>query len=214
MQNLNQIPEKTSVFVLDIEGEKREKDRLHTLGVLPEKIITVIKNPQNKSPLIIEADETRFALSKDIAKHIYASHILREHDLIFNAHHKKTQQRTLILQELKKQKGHFSLSEFTKAVHKKDKKIGTITVYRTLKFLTKKGILEILKLSDGSKKFEIKKGHHDHIICENCGSIIEFRNESIENLQKEIAKKHQVKLDSHKLKLFAKSCPDCGGKAK
>ena len=209
MKKLTQIPERTSVFILEIESKKKEQERLYSLGVLPESIITVIKNPKNNNPLVIEIDESRFALSGEIAKKITVTHILDGQDFIFDAQHKKTEQRSLILKELKKQKGHFSLDEFTRKVQQKDQKIGNITVYRTLKLLTQKGILEVLKLPDGTNKFEIKKGHHDHIICESCGSIIEFRNEEMEALQEKIAKNHQIELHGHKVELFAKSCPEC-----
>lgn len=209
MKKLSEITEKTSVFILEIETDKKNQERLYSLGVLPAKIITVMKNPQNNSPLIIEVDESRFAISRDIAQEITVNHVLDGQDFIFDAQHKKTEQRAFILKELKRQKEHFSLNDFTAQLRKKDSKIGTITVYRTLKLLTEKGILEILTLPDGTKMFEIKKGHHDHIICENCSSIIEFHNEEMERLQEEIAEKHQIELDSHKVKLFAKTCPKC-----
>lgn len=209
MKKLTQILEKTSVFVVDVVTEKKEKDRLYSLGVVPEKIITVIKNSQNKTPLIIEIEESRFVISHDLAKNILVVYVLDEQDFIFDAQHKKTQQRTFILNELKKQKGHFSLDEFTEKLRKKDAKIGAITIYRTIKLLTEKGILETLELADGIRKFEIKKGHHDHIICENCGSIMDFVNEEMEKLQTKIAEQHDVEIESHKMKLFAKNCPNC-----
>ena len=209
MKKLSNISEKNSVFILEIESDKKNQERLYSLGVLPAKIITVIKNPQNKSPLIIEVDESRFAVSHDLAQKIIVTHVLDGQNFIFDAQHKKTEQRVFILKELKKQKGHFSLNEFTEKLRKKDSKIGTITVYRTLKLLTEKGILEVLDLPDSTKVFEIKKGHHDHIICDNCGSIIEFHNEEMERLQEKIAEKHDIELDSHKVRLFAKKCPKC-----
>jgi len=209
MKKLTQITEKISVFVLAIETDKKERERLYSLGVLPESIIVVIKNSKNNAPLIIEIDESRLAIAKNIAEKIIVSYVLDEESFIFDAQHKKTEQRSFILKELKKQKSHFSLDEFTQKLHKKNKKIGNITIYRTLKLLTKKGILEVLNLPNGTNKFEIKKGHHDHIICENCGSIMEFHNEKMEKLQKEIAKKNKIELDYHKMKLFAKNCPFC-----
>lgn len=209
MQNLTQIAEQTAVFILEIQGDKTERERLYTLGIVPEKMITVIKNPKGNTPLVVEVLNSRFILSKEIAKHILVAKVLDNQDLIFDKQHKKTKQRELILNFLKMQEGHFSLSEFTEEVRKKDQKIGTITVYRTLKFLESKGILEVIKLANGQKVFEIKKGHHDHIICEKCASIIEFHNEDLEKLQEKIAEQHNVELDSHNLKFFVESCPKC-----
>lgn len=210
MQKLSQIPAQTSVFVLEVEGNKQEKDRLHSLGFIPERIITVIQNPKGKMPMVVEVFNSRFAVSKDIANEVFVSNVLDSQSLIFDAHHnKKTDQRDLILQVLKNQKGHFALSEFTETVRKEDQKIGKITVYRTLKLLVEKGILEVIAMPDGQRMFELKKGHHDHIICEKCGEIMEFHNDEIEKLQEKIAKQHNVELNKHKLKLFAESCPKC-----
>ena len=209
MKNLSQISAHTTVFILEIKGNETEKKRLYSLGIIPEKMITVIKNPKGKMPLVVEVLNSRFALSKEIAKDIVVSNVLDSQSLIFDAHHKKTKQRELILNFLKTQEGHFSLDEFTEKIRKKDQKIGTITVYRTLKFLESKGILEVIELADGQRVFEIKKGHHDHIICENCSSIIEFHNDDLEKLQEKIAEEHNVELNDHKLKLFSESCPQC-----
>ena len=66
-----------------------------------------------------------------------------------------------------------------------------------------------LELPDGGKKFEVKKGHHDHIICKNCGAIIEFHDAELEELQKKIALKHGIELDSHRMQLFGGECREC-----
>ena len=49
---------------------------------------------------------------------------------------------------------------------------------------------------------EIKKQHHDHLICTKCGKIIEFMNDDLETLQEKISDKHQFRLDSHVMTLF------------
>jgi len=78
MKKLSIISEKTRVLILEIEVDKKEQERLYSLGVLPKKIITVVRNPKNKSPLIIEIDESRFALSKNITDNITVTHLLEE----------------------------------------------------------------------------------------------------------------------------------------
>lgn len=192
---------------MGIESEKNVQARLHSLGVLPGKIISVIRNSKSRNPLVIEIEESRFVLSRELAKQIYVINILS--DFIFDSHHKKTQQRILILNELKKQKGHFSLEQFTERVQKLHPTIGNVTIYRTLKLLIEKGILEVTELPSGSRKFEVKKGHHDHFICKDCGAIVDFENTALEKLQKQIAKSYQVELEGHELKLFTKRCAKC-----
>ena len=40
--------------------------------------------------------------------------------------------------------------------------------------------------NDNQSAYEIKKSHHDHLICTRCGDIIEFVNEDLEKLQEHI----------------------------
>lgn len=58
-------------------------------------------------------------------------------------------------------------------------------------------------ISKGVTAFELtQQHHHDHLICLDCGKVIEFSNESIESLQREIAKQHGIKLTNHSLYLY------------
>ncbi len=62
------------------------------------------------------------------------------------------------------------------------------------------------------KKFEIaNKPHHDHLICESCGKIVEFENEEIEKLQHKIAEESGFKLTDHLMQLYG-ICRECQNK--
>jgi len=54
------------------------------------------------------------------------------------------------------------------------------------------------------------KKHHDHLVCINCGKIIEFYNEDVERLQDEICRKYQFVATEHRLgiKGYCKECQD------
>jgi len=55
----------------------------------------------------------------------------------------------------------------------------------------------------GHSVFELNRGgHHDHMVCLKTGKVIEFKNEEIERIQKEIAEKHGYKLEEHSLVLY------------
>jgi hypothetical protein len=54
----------------------------------------------------------------------------------------------------------------------------------------------------------ISKGHHDHLICQVCGSVIEFENDGIEKLQNRITNEHSFNIVSHRLEIFG-ICKDC-----
>jgi len=220
-KNFLSIKEGKSVFVRSIECDKKDTDRLNSLGVFPYKIITMIKNEGGKNPIIMEISDDRFAVNKKIAEKIIVSDIFCD-DIIFDEKHKKTMQKLIILKKIKKikkikkMKKHFSLKEIKKTVQNSEdgKSIGDTTIYRMIKFLTEKGILETITTSTGEKFFELKKSHHDHVICENCGNILEFRKEEIEKLQKDIEIEKNIESKGHLLQIFAKTCPKCKGKKK
>lgn len=50
--------------------------------------------------------------------------------------------------------------------------------------------------------------HHDHLICTKCGKIVEFRNNSLEGLQLEIASEHGFHMLQHKMEIYG-LCEDC-----
>ena len=66
--------------------------------------------------------------------------------------------------------------------------ISLSTVYRTVRLFEEEGIIERHEFRDGRARYErVDKQHHDHLIDMKTGNVIEFRNEKIEELQKQIA---------------------------
>ena len=88
--------------------------------------------------------------------------------------------------------------------------IGIATVYRTLKLLKESGLCKEIRLDDGVTRYEhlYKHDHHDHLICSECGDLIEVLDPEIETLQKKLAKKHGFRIDSHKLEIYG-TCREC-----
>ena len=124
---------------------------------------------------------------------------------------KFTSQREAILQTLYENPQHFTSENLYMLVKQKhpDLNIGIATVYRTLALLEESGLVSSISLGIQGKKFEIaNKPHHDHLICEACGKIIEFENEKIEELQHQIAKENDFILTDHLMQLYG-ICPEC-----
>ena len=89
------------------------------------------------------------------------------------------------------------------------------TVYRTLTLLVEGGFLAEFDAGQGRKLYEHILGHqhHDHLLCTQCGLIVEFRNDRIESLQEEVAEAHSFVLTSHRLTLEG-LCLNCQQAAK
>ena len=93
---------------------------------------------------------------------------------------------------------------------KKGKSISRATVYRTIDLLVKNNLVRKLELGDGRARYESKmnSSHHDHLICMDCGDILEFVDDEIESKQEEIALQNGFVLKKHIHQLFG-SCKKC-----
>ena len=123
---------------------------------------------------------------------------------------KITKQRRSVLKIFLECNNHVSVEELYNIVLKTEPKIGLATVYRTLALLTKSGLALEMDFGDGQKRYEssYKSVHHDHMLCTECGKILEFNHPLIEKYQEEVALQKNFKITSHKLDLFG-LCQDC-----
>ena len=123
---------------------------------------------------------------------------------------KTSQKRSIIIEYFLHEDKHFSVEELYNEIKKIRSGISYSTVYRTLKLLTSYGLADECNFDDGISKFEPvhKTHHHDHLICKNCGKIIEFKNSKIEKLQQDVAKKYKFSIKFHRLALYG-LCIDC-----
>jgi Fur family ferric uptake transcriptional regulator len=128
---------------------------------------------------------------------------------------KATKQREEILNIFLNSSGHKSLAQIYAQVAKTNPKIGYVTVYRTLKLLTRLGLATRRKFEDGETRYEpASEGtHHDHLICLDCGKIIEFEDQTLETLQKGVAQRYRFKISYHLMELYGR-CEECARRKK
>ena len=122
---------------------------------------------------------------------------------------KLTEQRRVIAKVLSESKSeygesdHPDVDELYNRVSKIDSKISIATVYRTVKLFEEAGILTKHDFKGGKARYEaIVESHHDHLIDIKTGEIIEFVDEEIEKVQKQVANKYGYTLVDHKLELY------------
>ena len=98
---------------------------------------------------------------------------------------------------------HISAEELYKKLLDQGDEIGLATVYRVLNQFDDAGIVTRHHFEGGKSVFELAtQEHHDHLVCLDCGKVIEFSDEVIEQRQTEIAKKHNICLTNHSLYLY------------
>lgn len=116
---------------------------------------------------------------------------------------KMTDQRRVIAKVLSEAADHPDVEELYQRASAVDPRISIATVYRTVKLWEEANILERHDFGDGRARYEeAPEIHHDHLIDIKSGEIIEFRNEEIERLQHEVAKRLGFRLVGHRLELF------------
>ena len=127
---------------------------------------------------------------------------------------RSTDQRRVIVDIFLASGDHVSIEELLSRVRAQDPRVGYATVYRTLKLLTECGVAFERKFGDGLTRYELadESSHHDHLICVDCGKIVEFEEPKIEELQESIAARHGFILKTHKHEMYG-SCADCQAKA-
>lgn len=114
-----------------------------------------------------------------------------------------TEQRRVIARVLSEAHDHPDVEELYRRASAVDENISIATVYRTVRLFEEAGILERHDFRDGRSRYEeVPESHHDHLIDMKTGKVIEFMNEEIEALQKEVARKLGFKLVDHRLELY------------
>lgn len=120
-----------------------------------------------------------------------------------------TKQRDEIIEKILEAKGHFEIEDIVLDFKKQNLDVSRSTIYRTLSILKELGIVnEVIKYKNKTLYEVALKGHHDHLVCEKCGKIIEFHSEEIEELQNKICKGYNFKPTFHRLEIYG-LCEDC-----
>ena len=123
---------------------------------------------------------------------------------------KLTKERIAVLKEVFSSHIHFEPENLYLRIKDSGSKASRASVYRTLNLLVESGLVEKVTRTEKSNVYEHTFGHthHDHMICDGCGSIIEFYSEKLENLQKEICLGNGFDGRSHTLEIHG-YCAEC-----
>ena len=123
---------------------------------------------------------------------------------------KHSKQRVNVLRHFLDTSGHMTVDDLYRVIRRKNPRIGRTTIYRALKVFVAAQLAEAIELRDGLTRFEHKflHAHHDHMICTECGTILEFLSPEIERLQDEIADAYGFLIESHRHQIFGR-CQKC-----
>lgn len=119
---------------------------------------------------------------------------------------KVTLPRIKILELLEHADGkHLTAEDIYRELITHDADIGLATVYRVLTQFEAAGLVTKHNFEGGQSVYELDRGkHHDHMVDVETGKVVEFVNEDIERLQREIAEKAGYSLVDHSLVLYVR----------
>lgn len=139
-------------------------------------------------------------------RHVFHEHLKGE-SLRFTAPREK------ILNYLLSADRHLSVEDIYGTLRKEG--IGRATVFRTLKMLEDCRLVDRVTSPNGNPRFEVKmeRPHHDHLICIECGTIMEIQWPEIEKIQEKASRQAGFTTLWHRHELFGR-CRDCAGRTK
>lgn len=120
-----------------------------------------------------------------------------------------TKSRKKIADEIFQISDHFDATSLWARLHEKTN-ISMSTIYRTLDLLLDAGLLREVDLGETHSHYEhvFNQAEHGHIICQECGKVMEFTSEQVDKLIKEAAEERGVDIKNYRLQVFG-SCEDC-----
>lgn len=126
---------------------------------------------------------------------------------------RSTKERYVVLEEIMGGDGHFDAEELYARLRTHGHKVSRATVYNTLDLLVECGIISKYSFGEKHRRYEKAFGRprHDHLICLECGEIIEFVNERLNKIQAEVCKENDFTMQSSTLQIFG-ICANCANK--
>lgn len=98
---------------------------------------------------------------------------------------------------------HLSAEDIYRVLLNEHEDVGLATVYRVLTQFEQAGLLIRHHFESGKSVFELNQGgHHDHLVCLQCGRVEEFFDSEIEKRQEKIAKERGFTIREHSLYLY------------
>jgi Fur family ferric uptake transcriptional regulator len=137
-------------------------------------------------------------------KHPQASEIFRH--FLKSEKNRITPERFEVMDSAIDYEGHFGADELYILMKNQHSRVSRATVYKTLELLVQCELLSKRNFGDNVTRYEsnYKRQSHDHLICVDCGRIVEFADVQIKKLPQQISDKLGFNLESYSFNIFAR----------
>jgi Fur family ferric uptake transcriptional regulator len=121
-----------------------------------------------------------------------------------------TPQRVAVAEVLLLRDRHYSAEEIGRELEKDGVKVGTATIYRSIEVLVRSGLVVERDFGEGFRRFESARDmpQHEHVLCTVCGKVVEFQDERLERMTREIAEAKGYLRQRHRLVIYG-VCENC-----
>lgn len=128
--------------------------------------------------------------------------------------HRVTETRLALFKEIYSHHSHIDADALLESMNERGEKISRATLYRNLDLMAEYGFVEKRRMGGNRYLYEhVHAGlRHDHLVCSECGKVVEFVSPGIEAMQREICKAHGFDPDRHTLQIHS-VCEECGGES-
>ncbi|EPD50163.1 peroxide operon regulator [Paenisporosarcina sp. HGH0030] len=119
-----------------------------------------------------------------------------------------TPQRHAILEFLIQSMIHPTADDIYRALEGKFPNMSVATVYNNLRVFREAGLVKELTYGDSSSRFDFVTNDHYHIICDNCGKIVDFHYPGLDEVEQLASHVTGFKVNSHRMEIYG-TCPTC-----
>jgi len=120
-----------------------------------------------------------------------------------------TPQRIMILSAIENSDDHISAEEIYAQIVAKYPNVNISTVYRTLELLKRLGLVTETDLGEGRVRYHpAEKGHHHHLVCRECGAIIDLDESMLAPLKSALLREYKFIADLRHLAILGR-CVNC-----
>lgn len=124
--------------------------------------------------------------------------------------YKITPQRRNIISAIMRSREHLTPAEIYERIRLEHPGIGLVTIYRTLEILAGLGLICEMHTGGNCRSYLMRRPaeHHHHLICSDCGTVIDFTDCDLEELERRLSKETSFKINGHLLE-FVGQCRQC-----
>lgn len=123
--------------------------------------------------------------------------------------YKATPQRLAVLDIIARSQEHLTPLALHQKVRQEHPHIGLVTVYRTLNILVELGLICEVRAGEDSRSYVGRPPeHHDHLICSDCGRVVDFTDCNVTELEQRLTRESGFAIEEHHLEFFG-HCRDC-----